>query len=120
MERTGPRGRAGEPRPPSPRRPRARCDRSDPELESTLRAAQEALANVASHARATAAELRLRRSATEVELSVSDDGTGFDPRAGTGELGLTVLGERLALVDGALSIDSSPGAGTKLSARVPV
>jgi two-component system, NarL family, sensor histidine kinase DevS len=100
---------------------RGRPVRLDPELESTLyRAAEEALANVASHARASAAKLRLRRSATEVELTVSDDGAGFDPRAGTGELGLTVLGERLALVDGVLLIDSSPGAGTKLSARVPV
>ena len=100
---------------------RGRPVRLDPELESTLyRAAQEALANVASHARATAAELRLRRSATEVELSVSDDGTGFDPRARHGRLGLTVLAERLSLVDGGLPIDSSPGAGTSSARRVPV
>jgi len=95
--------------------------RLQPELESTLyRAAQEALANVAAHARATAVLLLLRRSPTEVELSVADDGCGFNPGASRGELGLVVLGERLALVDGVLAIDSAPGAGTRLSAKVPV
>ena len=91
-----------------------------PELESTLyRAAQEALANVAAHARAAAVLLRLRRSPGQVELSVADDGCGFDPGASTGELGLLVLGERLALVDGVLEVDSAPGSGTMLSATVP-
>ena len=95
--------------------------RLEPELESTIyRAAQEALANVAAHARATAAELRLHRSATEVELSVSDDGVGFEPRATTGALGLVVLAERLALVNGVLAIDSAPGAGTTVTAQAPI
>jgi signal transduction histidine kinase len=95
--------------------------RLEPELESTLyRAAQEALANVAAHADATSVELCLRRSPTEVEVCVSDDGRGFDPQLSTAALGLIVLADRLALVDGSLAIDSSPGAGSKVSARVPV
>lgn len=95
--------------------------RLEPELESTLyRAAQEALANVAAHAAAACVELRLRRTTAEVEVQVTDDGRGFEPDSKSGALGLIVLAERLSLVDGRLAVDSAPGTGTTLSARVPV
>ena len=95
--------------------------RFEPELESTLyRAAQEALANVTAHAGAATVELRLRRTAAEVEVRVTDDGRGFEPGAPVGALGLIVLAERLSLVEGRLAVESAPGGGTTLSARVPV
>ena len=91
-----------------------------PELESTLyRVAQEAIANVLAHAEATRVDLSLRRSAAEVEMSVTDDGHGIDPRARTSGLGLLVLTERLSLVDGELTVQSSPD-GTTITARAPI
>ncbi len=56
-------------------------------------------------------------------LGVSDDGTGFTPDAATSAprgLGLAGMRERLALVGGRLTVDSQPGAGTRLEARVPL
>ncbi len=95
--------------------------RLDPELESTLyRVVQEALTNVVAHAHATRVDLRLQRSTAEVEVSVADDGHGIDPRARSTGLGLVVLAERLSLVDGELTIESSPGEGTTVTARVPI
>ncbi len=85
------------------------------------RVAQEALRNVARHAGAADAELRLRHDGRGVLLEVQDAGRGFDPasagaRAG---LGLTSLAERLRLVQGRLSIRSEPGHGTRISAWAP-
>ena len=74
-----------------------------------LRCAQEGLANVRKHAGATAASLQLRGTT----LTVTDNGSGFDPSAETSGFGLSGMRDRLALVGGALAIDSSP-AGTTL------
>jgi signal transduction histidine kinase len=92
--------------------------RLDPEVESALyRVAQEALANVVAHAGASRADLCLRRSHA-VELSVADDGHGIESPGRTRGLGLLVLRERLLLVDGELEVESAPGAGTTVRARV--
>jgi two-component system, NarL family, sensor kinase len=87
------------------------------ELEQTVyRAAQEALRNVARHARARSATLQVRTRPGEVELLVRDDGVGFDPGAGppTGHLGLTALADRTAAAGGLLELRSAPGLGTTL------
>jgi signal transduction histidine kinase len=95
-----------------------------PEIEvALLRTAQEALANVARHARATHAWLTLSFMGDVVTLDVRDDGTGFDPSdpdhgSGTG-FGLTAMHQRVARVAGSLAIESALGGGTALSARVP-
>lgn len=95
-----------------------------PEIEvALLRTAQEALANVARHARATRAGLTLSFMGDVVTLDVRDDGTGFDPsrpdeRAGAG-FGLTAMRQRVARVAGSLAVESAPGGGTAVSARVP-
>ena len=96
-----------------------------PEIEvALLRTAQEALANVAKHAGATRAWLTLTFMGDVVTLDVRDDGAGFavaDER-GTGEgsgFGLTGMRQRIARVAGSLAIESEPGAGTAISARVP-
>ena len=101
--------------------------RLPPLLESTLyRVVQEALTNVLRHARASRVSLILQRSGNQVLLVIEDDGRGFDPDAGikaasvTGRLGLLGMQERLALVAGNLTIESTPQAGTTLFARIPL
>jgi len=95
-----------------------------PEIEvALLRTAQEALANVAKHAGATRAGLTLSFMGDVVTLDVRDDGVGFDPaeqgpRDGSG-FGLVGMGQRVARVAGSLAIESEPGGGTAVSARVP-
>jgi PAS domain S-box-containing protein len=86
-----------------------------------FRVAQEALNNVARHAGARMATVRLREADGGLLLAVSDDGVGFEP-ASTGKgmhLGLAGMRERLRLVGGSLDIESSPGEGTTVIAWVP-
>ena len=95
-----------------------------PEIEvALLRIAQEALANVARHAGATRAGLTLSFIGDVVTLDVRDDGVGFtvsesDAAAPPG-FGLSGMRQRVARVAGSLAIESEPGGGTALSARVP-
>lgn len=96
-----------------------------PEIEvALLRIAQEALANVARHAGATRAGLTLSFIGDVVTLDVRDDGAGFsadgaDTAAGPTTFGLAGMRQRIARVAGSLMIESEPGGGTALSARVP-
>jgi signal transduction histidine kinase len=89
--------------------------------EALYRVAQEALHNAAKHARAQTLNIRLELTDDEVRLEVGDDGRGFDA-TGTfpGHLGLESMRERTAAVGGVLEIDSAPGEGTRLRARIPV
>ena len=92
--------------------------------DSTLclyRVAQEALTNVARHARATAASVTLQNVDGGLLLAVRDDGVGFDPGAPNtkSSLGLVSMNERLRLVNGTLDVDSAPGQGTVVVAWVP-
>jgi signal transduction histidine kinase len=91
-----------------------------------FRVLQEALDNAVRHSKARnlAVELRgrSRPGGEEIELLVSDNGIGFDPEGvirGRG-LGLIHMRERLDLVHGELLVKSWPGAGTTITARVPV
>jgi signal transduction histidine kinase len=81
------------------------------------RVAQEALANVASHAQARTARLSLHREDDTLRLVVEDDGSGFDPAAASGDMRFGLLGmrERAEMVGGKLSIDSAPGKGTQVT-----
>jgi signal transduction histidine kinase len=96
-----------------------------PEIEGTLlRTAQEALANVAKHADASRVGLTLSYMDDVVTLDVRDDGIGFDPAADRpdgehGGFGLTAMRQRLHRIAGLLEIESEPGGGTAISARVP-
>ena len=95
-----------------------------PEVEvALLRTAQEALANVAKHANATQAGLTLSYMGDVVTLDVRDDGVGFAVPAGSDgararlrAAGHAAAGHRVA---GTLAIESEPGGGTAVSARVP-
>jgi signal transduction histidine kinase len=85
------------------------------------RIAQEALGNVAKHAKARKVEVRLTQSDGRVCLSVSDDGVGCAPtRPGeSGGLGLINMRERVRQLRGTLAFESEPGRGTTVRAEVP-
>jgi signal transduction histidine kinase len=95
-----------------------------PEIETALlRTAQEALANVAKHAHASRAGLTLSYMGDMVVLDVRDNGVGFKvangvDRRGAG-FGLIAMRQRVSRVAGTLDIESEPGGGTAISARVP-
>jgi two-component system NarL family sensor kinase len=85
------------------------------------RIAQEALANVRRHARATRVEIVLRADAGEVALVIRDDGVGFVvERGAAGGHGLVGMRERARLLGGRLRVASWPGRGTRVTARAPL
>jgi signal transduction histidine kinase len=84
-----------------------------------LRAAQEALANVARHARASRVGLTISYMENEVALDVRDDGVGFDPGRCEPGFGLVAMRQRIAALSGTLQVESEPGGGTAVSACVP-
>ncbi len=88
--------------------------------EALYRIAQEALQNVAKHARAQTVDLALEQTESQLVLRVHDDGRGFNPtRTYPGHLGLHSMRERMAGIGGDLDILSSRGQGTTVCARVP-
>lgn len=92
----------------------------EPEAEfALLRAAQEALANVARHAQATRVGLTVSYMENEVALDVRDDGVGFNPAARDHGFGLVAMRQRIAALSGTLQVESEPGSGTAISACVP-
>ncbi|NTV10360.1 MAG: GAF domain-containing protein, partial [Zoogloea sp.] len=81
---------------------------------------QEALSNVRKHAHAGKVEIELQRDPDGLRLTVADDGRGFEPNArpdavGGEHIGLQIMEERAARIGGRLSIESSPGRGTRVS-----
>jgi signal transduction histidine kinase len=87
-----------------------------------FRVAQEALRNAARHSHARTLGILVRGLDDGLELTVFDDGIGFDPalQRDHASLGLASMRERLLLLDGKLDIDSSPGRGTTILAWVPL
>jgi len=90
-----------------------------------LRCVQEALGNARKHARASRVDIEVARAnpdarAQRVRVHVVDDGIGFDVDAAPDGFGLTGMTERVALVDGVLSVDSAPGRGTRLVIELPL
>ena len=79
------------------------------------------MTNIVKHADARIVRVRLSRSASGVKLVVQDDGKGFDPDdVRAGGVGLIGMRERMALLGGRLTIESTEGAGTLLTAEVPL
>ena len=79
-----------------------------------FRIAQEAILNACQHAKATEIHLRIDFTDNKLKLSVSDNGIGFDPDAPHPNFGLIGMNERAKLLNGSLSIQSSPGEGTEV------
>ena len=85
------------------------------------RVTQEALKNAAMHATAGHASVSLTRKGTDLVLTISDDGSGFDLLKSRGRgLGLISLEERVRLVRGRLAIDTAPQRGTRMRVTVPL
>jgi signal transduction histidine kinase len=87
--------------------------------EAVYRIGQEALHNIVKHAKANHVVVALKNAASGLELTITDDGVGFDPDADyAGHLGLRSMRERAASVHGDLTIESAPGSRTTVSLRV--
>jgi signal transduction histidine kinase len=90
------------------------------------RIAQEALNNIVKHSRASAVNVLLEKTGDELVLIVEDNGVGMKPsersngRKGGKGLGLEGMRERASLIGGSLEIESAPGAGTTVYARIPL
>jgi signal transduction histidine kinase len=110
-----------------------RCEFEDlpqhvpPDTEiAVFRAVQEAVSNVVRHAKAEKVLIEIAAAKGILEIDVEDDGEGFDPAevggpsaSGRG-LGILGLHERMELIGGTAKVTSSPGAGTRVSLRVPI
>jgi PAS domain S-box-containing protein len=97
---------------------------SDDKRTVLYRVAQEALTNVARHARASRASVELRQLDGAISMTITDDGKGFRTKAvlsdkRKGRLGLLGMKERLEMVGGKLIINSIPGKGTTLRTEMP-
>jgi signal transduction histidine kinase len=103
------------------------AERLPPAIETgCFRVAQEALTNVARHARARRVLVELRSDGMTVHLLVRDDGIGFDAAAGPADgpadrhLGLLSMRERVTLVGGEIVVASKSGSGTEIAASFPL
>ena len=95
----------------------------DEVAQAVVRIVQEGLTNVVRHARASRVELDIRCAGGALHVALRDDGRGRDgrpsPQAGSG-LGLTGMGERVALLGGDLRFENPAGGGFALHARLPL
>jgi two-component system, NarL family, sensor histidine kinase DevS len=96
--------------------------RLPPPVETALyRIVQEALTNVIKHSRASRVSVLITRKRDSVAAVIEDDGVGFSPElVRDGGLGIVGMRERIALLDGRLTVESEPERGTSLVAEVPV
>jgi signal transduction histidine kinase len=83
------------------------------------RLVQEALTNVSRHAQASTVQVSLQRFPGIIDLTVQDDGSGFDADRVRG-LGLLGMEERVKHLGGQFNIDSHPGLGTRLKVTLPL
>ncbi len=88
---------------------------------AAYRIVQEAITNALRHAAADEVVVTLRTDATALVVEISDDGRGFDPRAvPVTAAGVSGMRERASWLGGSLVVDSEHGAGTRITARLPV
>ena len=88
---------------------------------SVYRVVQEALTNVARHAKATKVTIKLKVEHSNINLRIEDNGIGFDPAAIDTSLSGGIIGmqERTGLLGGTLQVQSKPGAGTRIVVKIP-
>jgi two-component system NarL family sensor kinase len=97
---------------------------SEPAERLLFRSAQESLRNAAKHSGASAIEVRVEMEGDHAVLDVSDDGRGFDPavmeqRPAEGHFGLRLLRDLVGDAGGELTVQTAPGAGTRVRVELP-
>ncbi|MEK7874394.1 MAG: GAF domain-containing sensor histidine kinase [Chloroflexota bacterium] len=102
--------------------PKSVPDLASYQVQDLLLVAQEALANVLKHARATRVDMALTSGEGRLTLSIWDNGVGFDPRLARGKAqhGLRNIRARARRLGAALRVDAAPGKGTRLVLRLPL
>jgi signal transduction histidine kinase len=88
--------------------------------QNLLRIAQEAIHNAVKHAEATQLRVKLSYEPATVELSIQDNGCGFEPDINTGGFGLMGMSERASRLKGQFTLGTQPGKGTKIEVTVPI
>jgi signal transduction histidine kinase len=98
------------------------ADLPDPAASALYRIVQEGLTNIARHAGATEANVRIEQSGNEVMLTLQDNGRGFDPESppGEGSYGIIGIRERVYLLGGPVDFFSGPGQGTVVRVAIPL
>lgn len=87
------------------------------------RIVQECLNNILKHSQAKRSRIRLERDVHEVQLTIDDNGCGFEPdktKNGRNGLGLKNIAARVRMLGGKLEVDSAPGKGTRIKVTLPI
>jgi len=87
--------------------------------QAIYRVTQESLANVARHSKAHRVDISLVYTEDAAQLSISDDGCGFDTEKRPGGMGLRSIKERVSSIHGTVQIQSAPGSGTRIIVQAP-
>jgi len=96
------------------------AERLPVEVETAIyRIVQEALTNVVKHAHAQRVSVLVTRAGGRIRAVIEDDGSGFDPTATDGGIGLIGMRERIELLDGSLAVETSETSGTTVAVEVP-
>jgi signal transduction histidine kinase len=97
-------------------------ERPPVEVETAIyRIVQESLTNVVKHAQASSVSVVVTRGDGRIKAVIEDDGKGFEPETAGGEgIGLVGMRERIELLDGSLTVESSERTGTTVAVEVPV
>jgi NarL family two-component system sensor histidine kinase LiaS len=88
--------------------------------QALYRIAQESLANIARHSRASQAEVSLDYGEQAIRLEISDNGRGFEANQKPNGIGLRSIRERAESIGGQVSIESTPGNGTHIRVTIPI
>jgi signal transduction histidine kinase len=88
------------------------------QLDNAMQIVREAVSNAIRHGMAKSVEIRLDRDGPGLVVTITDDGGGFDPTQARRGMGLDNMRERASRLGGGFSIDSTPGAGTRLRVRL--
>ncbi|HJR81341.1 MAG TPA: two-component regulator propeller domain-containing protein [Anaerolineales bacterium] len=87
--------------------------------QAIYRVSQEALANIARHSQARRVDISLVYNGDSVQLSLADDGCGFDASVKSQGMGLRSIRERVSSIHGTVQVQSAPGHGTRILVQVP-